>query len=191
MEEVNLNHIVVIGGSAGSLEVLLQLMSAMAPDFHHPIVLVLHRRATDDNLLENLFAAKCAFPVVSVEDKTPLRPGCLFIAPSDYHLLFERDATLSLDMSAKINFSRPSIDVSFESVADAWGAKVTAILLSGANSDGTRGLKAIQEKGGLAVVQDPATAAMPTMPQSAIEALSPDGVATPLQLIEIIKKGTI
>ncbi len=191
MEKAVVKRVVVIGGSAGSLEILLQVLSSLGPGFPHPIVLVLHRRATDDQMLESLFAAKCPFPVIPVEDKTELCDGCLFIAPSDYHLLFERDGTLSVDTSAKVNFSRPSIDVSFESAADAWGAKVTAVLLSGANSDGSAGLKAVLDAGGLAVVQAPATAPMPTMPKSAIELISPDAIATPYELIKIIQKGMI
>ena len=184
-------RLVIIGGSAGSLEVMLQVLSTIEPGLPHPVVLVLHRKASEDQMLESLFSAKCLLRVIPVEDKTPLSPGNIYIAPSDYHLLFESDGTLSLDTSAKVNFSRPSIDVSFESAADAWRGNLTAILLSGANSDGSAGLEAIKSLGGTVIIQDPETANMPIMPQSAITRVDPDLVAGIKQLAEIIRKGTL
>ncbi|RDI14627.1 chemotaxis protein CheB [Flavobacterium sp. AG291] len=165
--------VLIIGGSAGSLEVLMELLPKLTfvPDF--AIVLVLHRKSAEDSTLEELISYKTEIPLMDVEDKTPLRSGFIYIAPSDYHLLFETNDVLSLDTSEKINYSRPSIDVSFESAAAVYGPALVGILLSGANSDGTEGLLAIKRAGGSIVVQMPESAQMPFMPMNAIENTSP------------------
>lgn len=168
--------VLIIGGSAGSLEVLIQLLPRLAQIPTFAIIMVLHRKSAEDNTLEELIGFKTIIPVMEVEDKTPLEPGFIYIAPSDYHLLFENNHTLSLDTSEKINYSRPSIDVSFESAAAVYGKSLAAVLLSGANSDGTKGLLAIQQAGGTTVVQQPESAQMSFMPQSAILASKPDHV---------------
>lgn len=166
--------LLIIGGSAGSLEVLIELLPKLnfMPTF--AIVLVLHRKSSEDSTLEELITYKTNIPVNEVEDKTLLLPGNIYIAPSDYHLLFENNGSLSLDTSEKINYSRPSIDVSFESAAEVYGSSLIGILLSGANADGTHGLEIIKKEGGITVVQVPETAQMPFMPQSAIENSNPD-----------------
>lgn len=169
-------RVVLVGGSAGSLEVVLELLKYMLPFRTYSLVIVLHRKSGEDNKLEQLLAMKTKIPVKEVEDKTALVPGAIYVAPSDYHLLFEKDGTLSLDTSDKVNYSRPSIDVSLESAADAYGSRVAAILLSGANADGTDGLKAVKQAGGTTVVQDPKTAEMPFMPNHAIENAEPGSV---------------
>jgi len=165
--------VLIIGGSAGSLEVLIRILPQLTT-ITFALVIILHRKAGDDSMLEELMAAKTTVPVMEVDDKTPLVPGSIYIAPSDYHLLFERDDILSLDASEKINFSRPSIDVSFESAAEIYGSRLTAVLLSGANSDGTNGSIAIKNAGGMVVIQKPETASMSYMPNSAIQNMAPD-----------------
>lgn len=175
-EVTPVKKVVLIGGSAGSLEVLLQLVPKLRKKIPFALVIILHRKYTDDNMLEELLAMKTAIPLQEVEDKAPLREGFLHIAPADYHLLFENNGLLSLDTSEKINYSRPSIDVSFESAAEVYQDGVTAILLSGANADGTNGLKTVQQNGGTAIIQDPETAEMPYMPQNALENMTPDYV---------------
>lgn len=179
--------VVVIGGSAGSLEVLLKILPRIViiPDF--AIVIVLHRKNSEDSTLEELIALKTMIPVVEVEDKTPLLPGAIYIGPSDYHLLFEKDGVLSLDISEKVNYSRPSIDLAFESAADAYGASLVGILLSGANADGTVGLKAVKASGGITIVQKPETAEMPFMPRNAVAHASPDHVLEVNEILEFIK----
>jgi len=167
-------RVVLIGGSAGSLEVVLDLLKSMSPFRSYSLVIILHRKSGEDNKLEELLALKTNIPVKEVEDKTALAPGAIYVAPSDYHLLFEKNGTLSLDTSEKVNYSRPSIDVSFESAADAYGNGVAAILLSGANADGTQGLKIVKQAGGMTIVQDPDTAEMPFMPKHAVENAAPD-----------------
>ena len=188
---INRPEVVIIGGSAGSLEVLLQILPRLIVPVAFSIVIVLHRKAGDDTLLEDLIAVKSAVPLKEVEDKTPLLPGFVYIAPSDYHLLFEKNRELALDASEKINFSRPSIDVAFESVADIFGTDLIGILLSGANSDGTAGLIAIQNAGGVVVVQKPETAEMAYMPQNAIENLTPDYILTAAEILAFINNFSI
>ncbi len=178
--------LVLIGGSAGSLDVLMQVLPLVNKHQNYALIIVLHRKNTDDNLLEDLFAARISMPVCPVEDKTALQNGSVFVAPSDYHLLIEKSGFVSLDVSEKVNYSRPSIDVAFESAAEAFGNSVCGILLSGANSDGTAGLIAIQECGGIIVAQDPATANMPQMPHSAISNAKLDYILNPIQLIEFL-----
>ena len=168
--------VLLIGGSAGSLEVLMTVLPILNPIHDFSIVIVLHRKSAEDTTLEDLITIKTIIPVAKVEDKVTLRPGFIYIAPSDYHLLFEKNKILSLDVSEKVNYSRPSIDVSFESAAVAFKEKCIGMLLSGANSDGTAGLQAIQEMGGVVILQNPETAIMPFMPQSAFEVLTPDYV---------------
>jgi len=191
MEENKIGFkVVIVGGSAGSLEVLMKVLPQLTPMSKFALVFVLHRKSAEDSTLEELIAMKTVIPVKQVEDKTPLLPGFIYVAPSDYHLLFETHHQLSLDTSEKVNYSRPSIDVSFESAAEVYGPQLTGILLSGANSDGTNGLKVIKQQGGTVVIQDPATAEMPFMPRTALENVTPDfvlGVEELLQFINNIK----
>nr|WP_315223808.1 chemotaxis protein CheB [uncultured Flavobacterium sp.] len=178
--------VVIIGGSAGSLQALLQILPQLPPVRSFAIVIVLHRKSTDDTALENLIKLKSKIPLFSVEDKVPLRAGFLYIAPSNYHLLFEKNGILALDTSEKINYSRPSIDVSFESASEVYQTDLVGILLSGSNTDGTAGIKAIQEAGGTIVIQDPKSAEMPFMPNNAIANTTPDYVLNVQQLLDFI-----
>ncbi|WP_221391733.1 chemotaxis protein CheB [Dyadobacter sp. NIV53] len=181
MEENSLNlpvEIVVIGGSAGSLEVLFKLLPLLRPDLSLSIIIILHRRNSGDSSLAELLSTKTTLPLNEVEDKDAILPGYIYLAPSDYHLLIEKDYTFSLDYSEKINFSRPSIDVTFESAADIYGSSMAGIILSGANEDGTKGLKAIKNAGGITIAQNPDTAQMPLMPQHAISHVGIESVLT-------------
>lgn len=180
--------VLIIGGSAGSLDALLKIFPKLETNNSFAIVIVLHRKNAEDTTLEELIAVKSHIPVMEVEDKTELLPGHIYIAPSDYHLLFEKNDLLSLDASEKINYSRPSIDVAFESAAEAYGSSLTGILLSGANADGTAGIKAIKEAGGITIVQDPKTADVPFMPNHAIEHGSPDFVLNIEEMQKFISK---
>lgn len=160
--------VVLIGGSTGSLEVLLQVLPALKPPLSFALVIILHRKNSTDSTLANLLSLKTTIAFTEVDDKDPVRAGAIYLAPADYHLLIEQDRTFSLDDSEKVNYSRPSIDVTFESAADVYGPSLVGVLLSGANADGTAGLKAIKKVGGTAVVQQPDTALVAFMPQQAI-----------------------
>ena len=189
MEENDLKkscEILLIGGSAGSLEVLMEILPNLKSIPNFAIVIILHRKSAEDSTLEDLIAMKTKIPVIKVEDKVLLKSGNIYIAPSDYHLLFEKTRILSLDVSEKVNYSRPSIDVSFESASIVFGNKCIAILLSGANADGTQGLQAIQNASGIVIVQNPEHAVMPFMPQSALSALKPNYVFEVKEIFEYI-----
>lgn len=178
--------VVIIGGSAGSLNALMQILPELSKLNDFAIVIVLHRKSTDDQTLEDLIALKAKVTVKPVEDKVPLLPGFIYIVPSNYHLLFEKNETLSLDTSGKVNYSRPSIDVSFESAAEVYGETLVGILLSGSNTDGTAGLIRIQALGGTIVVQNPLAADMPFMPNHAIQKTVPDFILNNEELLKFI-----
>lgn len=191
MEKDNLKpfgKVVVIGGSAGSLEVILTVLPKLEKIDNIAIVIVLHRRNSDDNVLEELLRMKSGLPIKEIEDKTLLKPGRIHIAPADYHLLFEKDSTFSLDISEKVNYSRPSIDIAFESAADALCPDVVAILLSGANADGTAGLQTVKEKGGTVIIQSPESADVPYMPANAIDHVAADHIMDPAAIAAFINR---
>ena len=189
MEEIKITSnckVVIIGGSAGSLNALMQILPELIKINDFALVIVLHRKSTDDQTLEDLITLKSNIKVKSVEDKVPLLPGFIYIAPSNYHLLFEKDGILALDTSEKINYSRPSIDVSFESAAEVYGSSLIGMLLSGSNSDGTVGLRAIKEAGGITVAQNPLSAEMPFMPNNAILYSNPDYILNIEEILHFI-----
>jgi two-component system chemotaxis response regulator CheB len=169
-------QLVIIGGSAGSLDVLLSVVAQLRPDLPVPVLVVVHRKQDNDNLMESLLSNKSTLPVKEAEDKEPLLPGNIYIAPADYHLLIEKNNSIALDASEKINFSRPSIDVSFQSAAEVCGDKLICILLSGANADGTEGLTVAKQAGALLIVQDPLSAEVSFMPLQALKTLSVDHI---------------
>jgi len=188
-DKVNRLKVILIGGSAGSLDVVMQLLPTLRPDLSHiAIILILHRKSATENLLANLLSTRTSLPLAEAEEKQPIKGGHIYIAPADYHLLIERDQTFSLDDSEKINYSRPSIDVTFESAADIFGPDAIGILLSGANADGVEGLLAIKEKGGTIVVQDPDSAEVPYMPQIAIMRTHPDRIMDKGEMAEYINQ---
>ncbi|MGA0556990.1 chemotaxis protein CheB [Larkinella sp. VNQ87] len=159
---------VVIGGSAGSIEVFLKLLPALPMPLSFAVIIVVHRKNSTDSSLAHVLSIKTAVPIQDVEDKDPVLAGNMYLAPADYHLLIEKDEVFSLDNSEKVNYSRPSLDVTFESAADVYGPALVGVLLSGANADGTAGLKAIKQAGGIIVAQKPETAQSSFMPQQAI-----------------------
>ena len=173
---------VVIGASAGALEVLSSLLPALPSDYRLPILIVVHLPPDKTNLFAELLRARCAIRVREAEDKEPIEPGVVYFAPPDYHLLVEEDKRLSLSDDEPVLFSRPSIDVLFESAADAYGGGLIGVVLTGANSDGANGLKAVVEAGGVAVVQSPESAFAVAMPEAAI-ATCPDARVLPVNEI--------
>jgi two-component system chemotaxis response regulator CheB len=159
--------IVVVGTSWGGLNALRELVALLPADFRIPIVLVQHRHRQSDHLLSTFLQERTRLSVTEVEDKMPMEERTLFVAPADYHLLIDR-GFFTLSTEAPVRYSRPSIDVTFNSAADAYGAATIGVVLTGANSDGSRGLRRIFDRGGLAIVQDPATAESATMPSAAV-----------------------
>jgi two-component system chemotaxis response regulator CheB len=159
--------IVVVGTSWGGLNALRELVALLPADFRIPIVLVQHRHRQSDHLLSTFLQERTRLSVMEVEDKMPMEARTLFVAPADYHLLIDR-GFFTLSTEAPVRYSRPSIDVTFNSAADAYGAATVGVVLTGANSDGSRGLRRIFDRGGLAIVQDPTTAESATMPSAAV-----------------------
>lgn len=159
---------IVIGGSAGALDALAVLLPALPPDAAVPVALVVHVPPTRPSLLAAVLAAKSAIPVQEAEDKEPVAPGRVYVAPPGYHLLIERKRTFALSTDELLYYSRPAIDVLFESAAEAYGEGLAGIVLTGASEDGARGLAAIDRNGGIAVVQAPEAAMARQMPDAAI-----------------------
>lgn len=167
---------VVIGVSSGGLEALKVLIPGLRPDFALPVLIVQHLAPHADSYLPVCLNALSPLTVKEAEDKESLRPGVVYVAPPDYHLMVEPDATVSLSVDPKVNFSRPSVDVLFETASDAFGPKLVGVVLTGANHDGAAGLARIKRRGGLAIVQSPESAQSPAMPQAAIDATSVDHI---------------
>ncbi len=174
--DVNKYRMVVIGGSAGSLDVILRIVAEARQLTHIVFVIIVHRSKSADSILADLLSTQTPLLVKEVEDKESIVPGIVYIAPPDYHLLLENERTFSLDASEKVNYSRPSIDVTFESAADIFGPALVGIVLSGANADGALGLNAISAAGGYTIVQEPVTAEVDFMPRQAINMTQVDAI---------------
>lgn len=172
-------RVVVVGASAGGLYALRTLVSGLPADFATPVVIVQHR-AKESELLCELLQECTQVPVQEVVDKMDLGPG-VFVGPPDYHLLVD-DGAFSLTTDEPVRFSRPSIDVMFESAVDTFGMDVVGVVLTGANADGARGLRRIADAGGHAIVQDPETAEVRVMPRAALKAV-PDACVLPMEEI--------
>lgn len=173
---------VVLGGSAGALQPMLAILSRLPGDYPLPLLLVQHVHKTDAGSLARHLDAELALPVAEACDKEPVEPPHLYVAPADYHLLVERECTLALSVDHRVAWSRPSIDVLFDSASRAWGERLIGVLLSGANDDGARGMKTIRAAGGFCVAQDPETAESPEMPLAAIELAGIETVLPPTQI---------
>ncbi|MBF0565937.1 MAG: chemotaxis protein CheB [Nitrospirae bacterium] len=167
---------VVIGVSAGGLVALKSLLSMLPNNLSFPIIIVQHLYYNIKDDFSDLLKGGSLLKIKQADDKEKINSGCVYIAPSNYHLLIEDDKTFSLSIDEMVNFARPSIDVLFESASDAYGACLIGIILTGANNDGSMGLKKIKDRGGLAVVQDPNTAEYSSMPLAAISATEVDHI---------------
>ena len=157
----------IIGGSAGSLDVLLRVLPLLSPALSFPIIIVIHRKHGTDSLLPELLSGRTKLRVKEIDEKEEIMAGTIYIAPSDYHTLIEQDRSFSLDYSEKVNYSRPAIDVTFQTAAEVYQERLVCLLLSGSNADGVNGLKSVKSWGGTAVIQDPATAQVAYMPEQA------------------------
>ena len=169
-------EIVVIGTSLGGLEALRTLLAGLPSSFCVPVVIVQHRGKESEDTLTPLLQRRCPLVIEEAEDKQTIVPGYVYLAPRDYHLLVE-PGRFALSSDAAVNQARPSIDVLFESAADAYGSAVIGVILTGANADGARGAARIKQRGGLVVVQDPATAEARAMPDAALAATTVDRTA--------------
>jgi len=161
-------ELIAMGASWGGMRALASILDALPADFELPVVVAQHRpRGGSDELLERVLGRSSKLPVIPAHDKEPLRAGTVFVAPPDYHLIVE-PGHLALSTDEMVQFARPSIDVLFESAADAYGARAVGVLLTGVNADGAAGLARIAAAGGYTIAQDPETAEKPEMPAAAV-----------------------
>lgn len=167
---------IAIGGSAGSLQVILKIFEYIKPGFPIPMLLILHRNAAYPSPLEELLRLKTDLTVREIEEKDKIQAGYIYTCPPDYHVLIEKDHSFSLDDSEKVNYSRPSIDVVFKSASDIYCESLVSILLSGANADGAEGLLYAKKNGSITIIQNPEDAEVPYMPQEAMKRLKADYV---------------
>ena len=165
-----------MGVSAGGMSALSTVLSRLPADFALPIIMVQHMDPNSRDYLPNHLDRECNIQVKEAEDKENIMSGVAYIAPPNYHLLLEEDRTFSLSVDDAVNYSRPSIDVMFETAADVYKRRLVGVVLTGANADGSNGLKKIKALGGLAVVQDPATAHVDVMPKAAIASTRVDHI---------------
>jgi two-component system, chemotaxis family, protein-glutamate methylesterase/glutaminase len=181
-------QVIVIGGSAGAMTVLVELLPNFPADFPAPIVIAVHLHPRQDSAHIGRLAGCCALRVKEADEKEPIQAGVVYLAPPNYHLLIENDRTFSLSIDERVNYARPSIDVLFETTAQVYGPQAIGVVLTGANSDGARGLQLVKERGGLAIVQDPGTAESAFMPQAALETTSVDHVLAASKIGPVLVK---
>jgi two-component system chemotaxis response regulator CheB len=163
-------ELIAVGASWGGIDAVGRVLGGLPERFPTPVAIVQHRGPDSrGGTLEAMLATRGGLPVREIDDKDPIAPGTIYVAPADYHLVVER-GSFSLSVDEHVQHSRPSIDVTFETAADAYGPQLIGVVLTGANEDGAAGLREIARRGGVTVVQDPATAEKPAMPQAAIDA---------------------
>lgn len=179
---------IVLGTSAGGVEVLKRLLPNLSPSLRIPLLIVIHIAPDGANLLPEIYADDSNYRVKEAESGESLLPQTIYFAPADYHLSVEKNKTLSLSSEDEVFFSRPSIDVLFDSAAYAFGPRVLGILCTGANQDGARGAKTIFERGGTVIIQEPTDADFPTMPEAALGLFRPSAVL-PIKKIQEILRG--
>jgi two-component system chemotaxis response regulator CheB len=177
---------IVMGGSSGALEALSTLLPALPAHCPIPVAIVVHLPPSRPSHLAQVLRARTVLPVREAEDKEPIAAGTVYVAPPNYHLLIERTRTFSLSADEPVLFSRPAIDVLFESAADAYGNQLAGIVLTGASADGARGLSAIKRRGGMAIVQSPDGAVAPEMPRAALSLVEADHVLSLTDLASLL-----
>jgi two-component system, chemotaxis family, protein-glutamate methylesterase/glutaminase len=177
---------IVIGASAGGVEALGLLLPALPAKFRPALLIVLHLPRERPSLLVEIYEKRCALPIREADDKEPIEPGTIYFAPPDYHMLVERNRQIALSTDEPVHFSRPSVDVLFESAADVYADRLLGVILTGANEDGAAGLHAIHRAGGVTVVQQPESAKVPLMVVSALQRNPADFVLSLPQIAELL-----
>ena len=177
---------VVVGSSSGGMKVLETVLKRLSLRYPLPIIAVQHLHSDSEDYLAQNLNQRCRITVKEAREKEEIMPGVVYLAPANYHLLIEADRTFSLDAGERVNYARPSIDVLFESAADVYGSGLIGVILTGANFDGSKGLKRIKEKGGVAIVQDPLTAEADSMPRAALSSADADYVLPPEEIGPIL-----
>ena len=179
MESKNKYDAIVVGASAGGLYAMISILHPLPVNYPIPIIVVQHRAKDERSLLEEVLQQKCQIRIKQADEKEEIQPGFVYFAPPNYHLLVENNGTFSLSYDVPVNYSRPSIDVLFETAADVFKQRLLGIILTGANKDGAAGMKKIRTLGGITIAQDPGTADYPEMPQAAISTRAIQHILTP------------
>lgn len=170
---------VVIGCSAGGSAALAKILPQLPAGYELPLIIVQHLHPLQAGLALAYTCDQCVLPIKEAEDKEAIRHGMVYFAPPNYHLMVEDERCFSLSVDEKVNYTRPSIDVLFESASDVYGVELIGVILSGGNQDGAAGLSAIKSRGGITIVQDPQSAEAAFMPKAALAAIDVDFVLTP------------
>jgi two-component system chemotaxis response regulator CheB len=186
----NRSKMLLLGGSAGSFKLLFRLVKLLPHDFNKTVVIIIHRKKNFFSEIEKLFAENSRMLLKEISDKEPIESNAIYIAPANYHTLMEKNGFFSLDVSEAIWYSKPSIDVTFESAADAFGKSCTAILFSGANQDGAEGLLKLRQSGALTIAQHPEDAEMAEMPNAAISIDGAEYILRTTEIFELLQNGT-
>jgi two-component system chemotaxis response regulator CheB len=174
--------VIVIGVSTGGAKALKAILSDLPSEFALTVIIAMHRYKDTGDYLERSLDKECKMHVKQADEKEEIKAGVVYVAPPNYHLLIEDDGTFSMSVEGAVNYARPSVDVVFESAAEVYGQGLIGVILTGANKDGSLGLKKIKEASGLAIVQTPETSEAADMPRAAIAAVNPDYVL-PLEKI--------
>lgn len=184
------SDLLLIGGSAGSFKIVLSIIRLLPSTLNKSVIIIMHRRRNFASEIERLFSENTKLKINELCDKDNIYKNTIYIVPANYHTLIEKEKTFSLDVSDPVWYSKPSIDVTFESAAEVYGDKCTAILLSGANQDGAAGLLKLREKGALTIVQNPDEAEMPEMPLAAISLNAAAHIFTTRDIFELLSLQT-
>jgi len=177
---------IVIGISSGGMNLFKIMFSSLPTDFNTPIIIVQHVGANSNSHWIKLLNEKSNLNLKEADEKEKIENGTVYFAPPNYHLLIEKDRTFSLTIDERVNFARPSIDVLFESAAEAYKNTLIGIVLTGSNNDGNQGIKRIKECGGLIIIQDPTTAESPYMPSSALTVVESDHILSIENIIALL-----
>ena len=181
------SELLVLGGSAGSFKHIFNAVRVFPADLNKTVLIIIHRKKNFFSEIENLFAENSRMFLREVSDKDAIHKNTIYIAPANYHTLIESKDSFGLDVSEAVWYSKPSIDVSFECAAEVFRDKCTAVLFSGANQDGARGLLSLRNKGALTIAQNPAEAEMPEMPQAAIRLNAAELILNVHDILDLFK----
>lgn len=181
------SRILLLGGSAGSFKLLFRLVKLLPQNLNKTVIIIIHRKKNFFSEIEKLFAENSRMLLREISDKEPIMDNTIYIAPANYHSLVENEGFFSLDVSEAVWYSKPSIDVTFESVADVYKEQVTAVLFSGANQDGAAGLLKLRQKGALTIAQHPEDAEMTEMPQAAIDIHAAEYILRTTEIFELFE----
>ena len=188
IERWNNTDILLVGGSAGAFKNIFQLVKNLKPGLNKAVIIIIHRKRNFLSDIETLFAENCSLQLKEISDKDKINKNTIYIAPANYHTLIEKGNYFSLDVSEAVWYSKPSIDVTFESAAEQYGNRCTAILFSGANPDGARGMLKLKLAGSLTIAQNPDEAEMSEMPAAAININGTDYVLRAAEIFELLSK---